>query len=373
MLISNKLDGIGTFTHESFKLLTQQHPEVTFYFFFDRDFDQQFIYGKNVKGIVVPLPTRHPYLLWMWLNMMVPYYLKKYEIDLFISPDGFLPTNCKTKTLDIIHDLNFFHYPQKIRWGWGAFYNKHFPKYAQQATRIATVSEFSKTDIAQQYQIAKSKIDVVYNGANEGFQPITETEITSTRNKYSNGHPYFFFVGSMYERKNIKRLLQAFELFKTETNSDFKLLIAGRKIWWSNETEETYNNSKFKEEIIFTGRVDNASLHKLMGAAFALVYVSLFEGFGIPIVEAMQCSVPVITSNLTSMPEVAGDAALCVNPNSTEEICHAMKTIVDDKNLYQSLKEKGLERSKLFTWQRTADLIWQSIEKTIATKYTRSS
>jgi glycosyltransferase involved in cell wall biosynthesis len=109
-----------------------------------------------------------------------------------------------------------------------------------------------------------------------------------------------------------------------------------------------------------------------MGASYALVYVSLFEGFGIPIVEAMQSGVPVITSNGTSMPEVAGDAAICVNPDSTAEICHAMKTIIVDKNLYKLLKEKGLQRCKLFTWQRTADLIWQSIEKTIETKYTKN-
>ena len=170
----------------------------------------------------------------------------------------------------------------------------------------------------------------------------------------------------MHPRKNIKRLLEAFALFKQETVSDFKLLIAGSILWTKDEIEKEYDSNSFKDDIHFIGRVSEKQLANILGAAYALSFVPIFEGFGLPIVEAMQSGVPIICSNVTSMPEVAGDAALLVNPFDIENIANAMKQLCDNKDdLRSKLIQKGFVQKKLFTWERTAGLLWQSIERAI--------
>ena len=221
-------------------------------------------------------------------------------------------------------------------------------------------------DIANFYKISPGKIDNVSCGINSNFSPLSNERIVEIRNKVSNGKPYFFFVGSMHPRKNIKRLLKAFALFKQETSSDFKLLIAGAILWTKDEIEKEYDSNPFKNDIHFTGRVNDEELANMLGAAYALSFVPVFEGFGLPIAEAMQSGVPVICSNVTSMPEVAGDAALLVDPFNIENITDAMKQIYDNKDdLRSKLIEKGFEQKKLFTWERTAGLLWDSIERAI--------
>jgi glycosyltransferase involved in cell wall biosynthesis len=366
LLLKDKMDGIGWFTYETLKRITQGHPEHQFIFLFDHKYSDEFIFSKNITAKTLLPPTRHPFLLNWWYNVSLKRYLEKTKLDLFISPDGFLPLAYKGKMLTVIHDLNFIHYPEKIKWGWGKLYLKHFPQAAKRATRIATVSEFSRSDIAKQFAVSVNKIDVVYNGASDIFKPISEEEKKTAKEKYSNGQDYFLFVGSLYKRKNIKNLLLAFGQFKTSSGSKMKLLIAGRKIWWSEETDEAYAKMKYKEDVIFTGRLSLEELSKLTAAAYALTYVSLFEGFGIPLVEAMNCDVPVITSDVTSLPEIAGDAALLVNPESTDSIAEAMTRLAEDTALRNSLIEKGREQRKKFSWDKSADLLWKSIERTVA-------
>jgi glycosyltransferase involved in cell wall biosynthesis len=365
LLLKDKMDGIGWFTYETLKRITQSHPEHQFIFIFDHKYSDEFIFSANITAKILYPKTRHPLLLNWWLNVPLTNFLKKVKPDLFLSPDGFLPLSYKGKKLTVIHDLNFIHYPEKLKWGWGKFYSKHFPKAAAKATRIATVSEFSRDDISKQFGVNINKIDIVYNGASDIFKPVSEEEKKGVKEKYSTGEEYFLFVGSMYMRKNIKNLLIAFDQFKTSSNSKMKLLIAGRRIWWSEEVDDAYSKMKFKDEVVFTGRLSLEELAKVTASAYALTYVSLFEGFGIPIVEAMSCNIPVITSNLTSLPEIAGDAALLVNPESTDSIAEAMAQLENDSVLHNSLVEKGRERKKKFSWNKSAELLWQSIEKII--------
>lgn len=365
LLLPNKMEGIGWFTFETLKRITQQHPEHHFIFLFDRPFSDEFIFSQNITPVVVSPPTRHPLLWYLWFEWAVPPVLKKYNADLFFSPDGWLSLRTPVKSIHVIHDLNFEHSPEYLPFHLRLYYHYFFHRFAKKAARTATVSEFTKQDIINTYGINHSNIDVVYNGANELFQPLSVSEKEKTKSEFSQSSPYFVFVGLIHPRKNITNLLLAFEEFKKSCSSDIKLIIIGEKKWWTKDMKEAYNQMKFKNEIIFTGRLSPSEIRNVIGSSLAMLYVSFFEGFGIPILEAMRCNVPVITSNITSMPEVAGGAALLVDPFSVDSIKDAMLRIVKDEQLRNSLIEKGKERRKDFSWDKTANLLWKSIEKTV--------
>ena len=358
-LIKNKLEGIGLFTYESLKRITKAHPEIDFYFLFDRPFDQEFIFGDNVKPVVLFPPARHPFLWYWWFEVSVKNWLKKNKPSLFLSTDGYACLGTDIPQVTVIHDLAFEHFKEHVPFLTLAYYQYYMPRFAKKATRIATVSEFSKKDIVDLYGVSPDKIDVVYNGAKEVYQPATEETRRSIKDKYSSGKEYFIYVGSIHPRKNIGRLLLAFEQYKEKTHSDFKLLLIGRKAWDFAEVEIIHREMKWKDDVHFLGHIPPDELGPLTASAFAMVYVSLFEGFGIPIVEAMSCGVPVITSNTSSMPEAAGDAALLVNPLLVDETAAAMQKISADANLRQSLIDKGKIQLKKFSWELTAEKLWR--------------
>ncbi len=364
-LLKNRLEGIGRFTYETCKLLTQNHPEHDFVFVFDRKYDDSFIFSDNITPVVVAPQARHPILWYLWFEWSIPQVLKKYKADIFLSPDGYLSIGTNVPQLPVMHDLAFIHRPNDIGALVRKYYNYYFPKFAHKATRIATVSEFSKNDIAKQYSINPQKIDVVYNGASSAFKPTNEEEKIAIRQKITQGKPYFVFVGALQPRKNIVNLLKAFNAFKQSDTKGIQLVIVGRKAWQTEAMDSTFEGLQYKADIVFTGRLSDTDLSATIAAALSLVYIPFFEGFGLPIIEAFKCHTPVITSNVSSMPEVAGNAGLLVNQNSIESICNALKEIANNENLRVSLTQKAIERSDKFTWGKTANLLWQSIEKTV--------
>lgn len=361
LLINQKMEGIQWFTFESFKRITKAHPEHTFYFIFDRPFQKEFIFSDNVIPLVLSPQARHPFLFYIWFHWRIPQLLKKHKIDIFISPDGFMPLKMNIPSLAVIHDINFEHQSKGIPFFAAKYYRRYFPKYAQVASKIATVSEYSKNDIEQKYNIQPSKVNVVYNGINESFHPITKSEQQDIRAKYSKGNPYFVFVGSLHPRKNLCNLLKAFDAYKESDKSNTQLVVVGAKLFKANSIFKAYNHMTFKEDVHFVGHLFESNLHKVLASAKALAFVSFFEGFGIPIVEAFACQTPIITSNTSSMPEVAGDAALLVNPYKVKEIEQALKKM-DDEKIRADLVQKGNIQKLNFSWQKTADLMWENIE-----------
>jgi len=360
LLLKDKLEGIGWVAYETLRRMAAAHPKVEFFFLFDCQPDNRFIFGNNVKPIVLFPPARRP-LLYVWFfELSVTRALRKIKPDLFFSPDGYMSLRSKIPTVVQFHDLSFEHFPNDMpkRYLW--HYKTFFPKFAQKAKRIVTVSEFSRKDIVDCYHIDPEKIDIAYNGVNELFAPISDEEKIIIRNHYTKGNPYFMFVGSLHPRKNLARLFKAFDLFKNEKQSDVKLLIVGEKRWWDGPIANAYESMRYKDEVIFTGRLSAEDLHKVTAAALASVYVSYFEGFGIPILEAFKCDTPVITSNVTSMPEVAQGAALLVDPFSESSIAEAMNTVLDE-NVRETMIEKGRKRAADFSWDQAAEEIWNCL------------
>lgn len=365
LLLKGKLEGIGWFTFETLIRMTQNHPEHEFIFIFDRPYDRDYIFAENVTPVVIGPQARHPLLFYIWFDFQIPKVLKKYKADLFLSPDGYLSLRTKVPQLAVIHDINFVHRPDDLPWLIAKYYNYFFPKFARIAKRIATVSFYSKEDIARSFKIDYDKIDVVYDGINQIFEPLLEKEKTKIRKKYTDGCEYFLFVGALHPRKNVSGLLKAFDDFKSETTNNIKLMIVGGEMHKTGDIFETYENMKFKNDVVFTGRVSTDELHDIFGAALALTFVPFFEGFGIPIVEAMSAGVPVICSNTTSIPEVGGNAVVYADPMKIDQITDAMLKLATDKELRKELIEKGFEQKNKFSWDETAHLLWLSVKKAL--------
>lgn len=362
LLLSNKLEGIGWFTYETLKRIVINHPEHNFFFFFDRPYSNEFIFANNITPVVIPPPARHPILFYIWFEWSITRALKKYDIDVFLSPDGYLSLKTNVLSIAVIHDLNFEHYPKDLAYHIKLYYKYFFPKFAKKASVIATVSEYSKADIVKTYNINPNKIAVVYNGANTIYQPISNNLQEETRNKWSNGKPYLLYVGALHKRKNITRLLLAFDSV-ADKHQDLHLIIVGKKMFSDNAMEQAFANLKNQNRVIFTNRLPVNELHHVLASALCLVYIPYFEGFGIPIIEAMQCGTPVITSNCTSLPEVAGNAAILVNPFDVNDISTAIVDLVEDENVQNQLSNAGLINVKRFNWDKTAELLWNCITK----------
>ena len=365
LLLKGKLEGIGWFTFETLIRMTQNHPEHEFIFIFDRPYDPDYIFSDNITPVVIGPQARHPILFYIWFDFQIPKVLKKYKADLFLSPDGYLSLRTKVPQLAVIHDINFVHRPDDLPWLIAKYYNYFFPKFARIAKRIATVSFYSKEDIARSFKIDYDKIDVVYDGINQIFEPLLEKEKTKIRKKYTGGTEYFLFVGALHPRKNVNGLLQAFDAFKGETTNNIKLMIVGGEMHKTGDIFETYENMRFKNDVVFTGRVSTDELHDIFGAALALTFVPFFEGFGIPVVEAMSAGVPVICSNTTSIPEVGGNAVVYADPMKIDQITDAMIKLANDKDLRKDLIEKGFEQKNKFSWDETAHLLWLSVTRAL--------
>jgi len=366
LMLHNRLEGIGWFAFETLKRITAAHPEHEFLFLFDRPFHPDFVFGPNVRPIVLPPKARHPILFNLWFDFSVARFLNKHKPDLFLSPDGYLSLGASVPQLAVIHDLNFEHRPQDLSRTNARYYLKRFPLFARKAARIATVSRFSKDDIVARYGILPDKIDVVLNGASERFVPISPAEQQSVRDAFADGEPYFLFVGSLHPRKNLQTLFPAFDYFKEKTGLPHRLLIVGDAYRWDRSIDRAFKSMKYRSDVRLLGRQSQSDLTRLTAAARASILVSFFEGFGIPIVEAFRCGTPVITSDCTSMPEVAGEAAILVNPGNVNAIANALKKMATDDVLWQSLSEKALARSRHFSWDNTAKALWESILKITA-------
>lgn len=361
-LLSSRMEGFGWYTYEIVKRLVEQHPEHEFIFFFDRPFDPKFIFGKNVTPVVLRPPARHPILFILWFEFAVTKALKKYKADVFFSPDGYLSLRSKVPQIGVIHDINFEHYPKDIPLSARLYLRYFFPRFARKASEIITVSHYSKQDISKVYGVDEDKITVAWNGASAIFTPLNDFEKQQVREKYSTGKLYFLFVGALHPRKNIGRLLEAYSDYRQTENPTHELVIVGEPLWKNSSLLPELPDS-VKQTIHFTGHLPLDELAKVMGGASIFTFIPYFEGFGIPLVEAMKCGIPIISGNLTSLPEVADDAAIYCNPFDTEEITQKMQTLVHNIELQKELSTKGLNRSKQFNWDNSAKIVWDILKK----------
>ena len=354
-LTAPKLEGFGNYTFEIVSRWIESHPEVEFLLIYDRKPKHILPKLAHVKECIIPPATRHPILYVLWFEFQLTRLLRREKADVFFSPDGYSSLRAKVKKVITLHDLNFEHNPKDLPFLVRHYLRWFFPKFARNAQHILTVSAYSKMDIAKLYGIDPSKISVIYNAPNLLYTPVSDTEKENVRAEFAGGRPYFLFVGSLHPRKNVQRLLTAFSLLD---NPAVDLVIVGKKMWKNSGIVLPEQN---QEKVHFVGYLAKEKLAKVMGSALALTYVPYFEGFGIPMVEAMACGTPLIAANATCLPEIAGDAALYCDPFSIKDIHAAMEQLLNDGELRETLKQKGLERVKLFSWDHSANEAWEKL------------
>ncbi len=361
-LLPNKMEGFGWYTYEVVKRIVENHPEHEFIFFFDRKYDKKFIFGPNVTPVVLYPQARHPILFKIWFDFSVTRALKKYKADLFFSPDGYLSLNTNVPQIGVIHDINFEHHPEDLPKGVHKYLSTNFPLFAKKAAHVITVSEYSKVDIVETYKIPSEKVTAIWNGVSSAYKPTTRELNEKIKQEYSDGKPYLLFVGALHPRKNLKRLIGAFDLYLSENpKSDLQLVVVGEAIWGYLDNHASIS-AELKNRIHFTGHLSQEKLVQVMASAFIFTFVPYFEGFGIPLVEAMRSGTPVLSGNKTALPEVGGDAVLYCDPFDINDIHQQLTKLIQDDKLRSELSKKGIERASLFSWDKAAADTWEVIE-----------
>ena len=357
LLLPGRKEGIARFAWETTKRLIINNPQHIFYFIFDRAYDRELIIAKNIVPIVIGPQARHPWLWYWWFEYSLPKVFKKHQIDLFYSPEFYISQRSKVPTLMVSHDIVFETYRDHLPSHQQKYLEKNSPRFHERADHIITVSEFGKQDLVDKYKLDSDKITVAGNACPEGFNPINKDEKRSVQEKYSDAAPYILYVGAIHPRKNVLRMIEAFKLYKAGTKSDLKFIIIGRMAWKSQDVDQAIHYTK---DVIYLSNIED-ELKQIMAGAELLMFVSLFEGFGIPILEAMKSEIPVITSKVTSMKEVAGDAAILVDPYSVEEIKEGMVQLLENNELAEQLVERGKERLKKYNWDEIAGKVEDQI------------
>jgi glycosyltransferase involved in cell wall biosynthesis len=365
LLLSSHLEGVGYFTREVFTRMAAAHPGHTFHFLLDRPYEGPDTFPPNVTLEVLRPAARHPLLWKYWYDVKVTRTLKRLKADVFISPDGFASLTTRVPQCLIIHDLGFLHQPDAYKASHVRFLRYFTRQFVRKAATIATVSQFSKDDIVAQYGVDPEKIQVVYSAVKPAFRPLEADEKAAVKDQYTGGREYFIYAGAIQPRKNLVNLLKAFSRFKKRQKAGWKLVLAGRLAWKNGDFLDLLKTYKYRDDVVLTGYVTEAELARLVGGAYALVYPSLFEGFGVPPLEAIQCGVPPLTSQASAMQEIAGDAALYFNPADPDSIADALMRIYKDEDARAALIARGRVQADRYSWDRTAELLWESVLRAV--------
>jgi len=341
-LLPGKLEGTGVYTLRMLEQLIPAFPQHEFHLLLDRsvDTEQLGLDFPNTTFHVVRPPARHPLLWTLWNDYALPLRLKKLQADLYWSPDG-LPAKTDVKQWLTIHDLNFEHHPQWVPKPVAKYYRKHIRVGAFMADHVFTVSQWSKSDLVKTYGLSEEKVSVTYNAPQEAMSP-GEMDTTA---------PYFCAVGALTPRKNLITLLKAFDLWCSQhPDQKHSLKIAGEAHFTDANLQREITALKHLDRIHWLGRLSAQALEKLYGRAAAYCMPSAMEGFGIPIIEAMQCGTAVIASNNSAITEVVGDAGLLVPTYSVEQWAKGLQEVLDRR---EELIKKGREHAKVFNWEKS--------------------
>jgi len=294
--------------------------------------------------------------IWHRARLPIPIQAVVGRVDLFHEPDFVLPPTVPgTPTILTVHDLSFIRDPDSALPALRRYLNRVVPRSVARATHVLADSLATKNDLVELFGAPPKKVTVMYGGVDARFAPVRDPEkLTAIRGKYHLGlEPFVLGLGTVQPRKNYKRLIQAFSTVKAQIPT-LKLVIVGDKGWLYDEIFAEVKLARQEASVVFPGFVEDGDLPALYSAAELLAYPSIYEGFGLPVLEAMACGTPVITSTTSSLPEVGGEAALLVEPTDVEGIAGALRRLLQDADLRRTLITKGFEQARQFTWEKAA-------------------
>jgi glycosyltransferase involved in cell wall biosynthesis len=353
----------GDFIFEFFSRLSKKYPQHNFIYFFDANFDEKYITSKNITAVITGPQIKNPLLLQYRLNYKMPSLLKKHKADIFISAGGYCSLRTKLPQCVIVNDLSFLHHPQFFTKRWLSFYKKNTAKFLTKAKVIVTTSDFLKKEISDKYKISADKIDVAYTAASNNFKPSTWQQKDAVKEKYTEGLEYFLYNGPVNTGSNLITLLKAFSFFKKRQKSNMQLLLASTTAATDKALIKSLASYKYRAEVKLLDNLSEESMVQITGAAYTMIYPSLYDGCGKSLLQALQSDIPVITGNNTAMPEICGDAALYINPNDFNDIAEKMMLLFKDEDLRNQLIIKGRQQAAIYNWDTTGDKVWEIILK----------
>lgn len=360
--------GIGRYMLGLLKGLQETDKENEYYLFAqDDDLDGFGVYAPNFHMVPVKSSIlRKTYIRILWEQIVFPWRVRKLKADILHCPNYTMPyflklISSKTKVVTVFHDMTYFIYPQYLV-GWKCkMFQWYIKRSARRTDKIITISENSREDIPNYCNPRNKDIAVTYMGVKDEFfssKPASQELL----DKFGIDKKYIIYVGTLEPRKNVPGLLRGYKLLPDEIRDEYKLVIVGKKGWLYDEIFDTANSEpKLRDNVIFTGFVEDDDMRSLMRSSSSVAYLSYYEGFGIPVIEGMASGVPTVTTNVSSLKEVAGDCCFTCSPDKDEEIADAlMQAINDSKKLDQNdseaigLRDRALARAKFFSWENCA-------------------
>jgi glycosyltransferase involved in cell wall biosynthesis len=358
--------GIGTYVRNLIRHLARI-DQTTDYVVLCREADRQIVgeFGENFRAVPEGSPGYS-----IREQITVPLDLRRERADLFHAPHYVLPPLTPCKSVVTIHDCIHLRFPQYLPNKIGyAYARSSMWLAAHRSNRILTVSEASKRDILSYFAVPPGKIDVIYNGIDELFSaPPAEDDVERVRERYQLDHPFILYAGNIKPHKNLERTIEAFHLLRQSSEfAEVKLIIIGDEIAKYAALRHAVHRHKLHKYVRFFGFVQDRTLAILYRLAAVFVFPSLYEGFGLPPLEAMASGTPVITANVSSLPEVVGDAALLVDPLQPEAIAEAIRRVLTDSTLRADLRSRGLDRARQFSWERSVRRVREIYDEVLDT------
>ncbi len=347
--------GIGRYARELIRALSRRDRENEYILFVPRDADANLLrwdWASNFTIRRAPLTERS--LAALWHRLRVPLFIEAFvgKVDVFYSPDFLLPPTRARRAIVTIHDLSYVRVPDCFPKPLLNYLNRSVPRALERADLILADAVSTQRDLVDVYRVPADKIHVLYSGVEPRYRAdISEAERERVRQKLNLTAPYILSVGTLQPRKNYVRLIQAFARLPI---TNYQLLIVGGRGWLYADIFQTIDRLRLQDRVRVLDFVADDDLPALYAMATLFVYPSLYEGFGIPILEAMACGAPVVSSNTSSMPEVAGDAALYFDPRDVAALAEALQRARADETLRADLRRKGFEQAKRFSWEKAA-------------------
>ncbi len=356
--------GIGRYTRSLIGALARTDTSNRYTLLVPSDahsLDDARAFPKNYRLVRAPLNERYLVAMWQRAQIPLPVELLVGGTDVFYSPDFVLPPTRARKKILTVHDLSFKRVPEtalpNLKW----YLEGAVPRAVKRADLILADSDATREDLIQLFGAAPDRVETLYSGYDSMFAPVKDAaEFKRVRDTYSLPKPFILHVGTIEPRKNLSRLIQAFS--QLPQRRDLELVIAGGRGWMYDEIYAAPEKFGVSASVRFIGFVPDSDLPALYSVAEMVAYPSLYEGFGLPVLEAMACGAAVVTSNNSSIPEVAGDVALMVDARDVEAIAWAMSRFLDDHQWRDAMRQKGLAQAKKFSWDKSAQQLRAAFE-----------